>query len=105
MSATVLGQGRQLPPLPLTSLVGRTDEVATACALLCDPAIRLVTLTGPGGVGKTRLALQVLTDVAAAFDDQVLFVALANVSDPELVVPAIAQMLGLREDGTQPLIE
>ena len=66
--------------------------------------MRLVTLTGPGGTGKTRLALQVATELGELFADSIYFVDLAPVSDPALVVPIIAQTLGLREErGRSPL--
>ena len=61
-------------PTPLTPLIGRAREVTAVCALLDDPAVRLVTLTGPGGVGKTRLALQAAADLAEAFADGAVFV-------------------------------
>ena len=63
-------------PAPLTTFVGRDAEIATVSAMLGDPANRLVTLTGPGGVGKTRLALRVVADLRDEFDDGVAFVAL-----------------------------
>jgi predicted ATPase/DNA-binding CsgD family transcriptional regulator len=66
--------------------------------------VRLLTLTGPGGVGKTRLALQLMAEASVAFDDQVLFVALASINDAALVVPTIALTLDLREGGDQPLL-
>src|SRR5215217_6376388 len=88
-------------PIPLTSFVGREREVAAVLALLRRPGVRLIALTGPGGVGKTRLAIRVAAEIADAFPDGVWFVALAPVRDPALVVPTIAQTLGLRESGTR----
>jgi len=87
----------QYLPVQLTSLIGREHEVATACTLLRSPQFRLVTFTGAGGVGKTRLALQVATDLLADFSDGVSFVALAPISDPDLVIPTIAQAFGVKE--------
>jgi len=84
-------------PVPLTSLIGREQERARVYDLLQRPEVRLLTLTGTGGIGKTRLALQVATDLLADFADGVSFVLLAPVSEPDLVVPTIAQTLGLKE--------
>ncbi len=93
-----------LLPVPLSTFVGRGREVAAVAVLVRDPAVRLVTLTGPGGVGKTRLALRVAAEVAGDFADGVAFVELAAVRDPELVVPAIAQALRVRGRGDQPVV-
>jgi transcriptional regulator with XRE-family HTH domain len=84
-------------PVPLTSFFGREHEMAVVVALLRNPSVRLVTLTGPGGVGKTRLALSLAAAVADSFAEGVCFVPLAEVRNPEQVLPAIARALGLWE--------
>src|SRR5262245_292910 len=83
-------------PAQMTTLIGREHEAALVCALLRRPDVRLVTLTGPGGAGKTRLGLQIATALFDDFPDGVFFVALAPIAEPSLVVPTIAQALGLR---------
>jgi predicted ATPase/class 3 adenylate cyclase/Tfp pilus assembly protein PilF len=91
-------------PLQPTPLIGREREVAAVMAILRRPEVRLVTLTGPGGTGKTRLALQVAAEILDEYGDGVTFVALAAIGDPALVVSAIAAALGVREGGAQPLL-
>ena len=83
--------------VPHTPLLGRERELEEIETFLRDPAVRLFTLTGTGGVGKTRLAAQAARDAAELFPDGVVFVALAPLGDPSFVVPTIAQSLGLRE--------
>src|SRR6266487_3758364 len=94
-----------LPHLPilLTPLIGREQEVAAVCAQLARPDVRLLTLLGTGGIGKTRLSLEVARAMQTHFADGVYLVPLAPIRDPSLVLPAIAQELGIRESGAQPL--
>jgi predicted ATPase/class 3 adenylate cyclase/DNA-binding CsgD family transcriptional regulator len=92
-------------PIQLTSLIGREQEIAAIGHLLQRQEVRLLTLTGPGGTGKTRLGLQVAAELSEEFSDGVFFVNLAPLSDPELVVPTIAQTLGLKEAAGQPLLD
>ncbi|HSH79390.1 MAG TPA: adenylate/guanylate cyclase domain-containing protein, partial [Herpetosiphonaceae bacterium] len=83
--------------------VGRERETAAVCDLLLRQDVGLVTLTGPGGTGKTRLALQVAADLLDHFVDGAWFVNLAPLIDPSYVVPTIAQTLGVQEVGGQPV--
>ena len=85
-------------PLPRTPLIGREQELAALAALVQDEAVPLVTVTGPGGVGKTRLALQVTANVAASFAGGVAFVPLADLRDHRLLLPTLVRALSL--DGT-----
>lgn len=87
-------------PTQLTSFVGRAHEVADARRLLATT--RLLTLTGPGGTGKTRLSLQLAAESISDFSDGVFFVALGPIEDPDLVAPAILVALGLRESPHEP---
>jgi predicted ATPase/class 3 adenylate cyclase/DNA-binding XRE family transcriptional regulator len=88
-------------PEVLSSFIGRERELAEVAALLSTA--RLVTLTGTGGVGKTRLALQVATRVQGQFADGAVFVSLGPLSEPDLVLGTIARALGVVEQGSQPL--
>src|SRR5438105_10050792 len=92
-------------PIPPTSLIGREPEVAKISALLKQPEMRLLTLLGPGGIGKTRLAIAVATQMRSFFVGGTCFVGLAALNDPQLVVPTIAQELGLKESGNRPPLE
>jgi predicted ATPase/DNA-binding SARP family transcriptional activator len=90
-------------PIPLTSFIGREKELKEVAELLSNS--RLVTLTGSGGVGKTRLSIQVVADVLTRFPDGVWFLDLAPLSDPALVPTTLANLLGLRESGELPVID
>ena len=90
-------------PVSLTSLVGREPELRMIVQQIQDPACRLMTLTGPGGVGKTRLALEVAHRLGESFEDGAGFVPLVGTSAPEFIVPAIAEALGLSFSGTAEL--
>jgi predicted ATPase/DNA-binding XRE family transcriptional regulator len=92
-------------PLPLTPLIGRHKESANVTGLLQDSTVRLLTLTGPGGVGKTRLALAVAEQLGDAFPDGLIFVDLAPLRDPGLVLSQVAAALGLRETAGRALTE
>jgi predicted ATPase/DNA-binding CsgD family transcriptional regulator len=92
-------------PEQLTPLIGRAQEIQAVCTLLRQPGVRLVTLAGTGGVGKTRLGLQVASDLLIDFADGVSFVPLAPISTSELVVAAIAQTLGVKESGERSLFD
>lgn len=92
-------------PAELTLLIGREREVGQLLALLCRPSVRLVTLVGPGGVGKTRLAVQVARRLQPAFRDGVYLVSLASLNEPGLVVPTLAHTLQFQEHHGRALLE
>lgn len=95
------------PPVPLlpASLVGREAELRELRRVLAQPDVRLVTLTGPGGVGKTHLALETVAGLPDDFDDGVYWVPLADLRTPDLVLSAIARILDVRERGGIPLLQ
>jgi predicted ATPase/transcriptional regulator with XRE-family HTH domain len=90
-------------PVQPNALLGREDEVREICALLRHKDVRLLTFTGPGGIGKTHLALQVGAEMMNMVADGVWFVSLSCLADPALVLPTIAQTLGLQEAAGRPL--
>jgi hypothetical protein len=92
-------------PVHATPLLGRERELAVARERLLRDDVRLLTLVGPGGTGKTRLSLQLAADVSDRFVDGVFFVALAPISDPHLVPSTVAQALGVRDGGGRPVLD
>ncbi|MET0887781.1 MAG: DUF4062 domain-containing protein [Mycetocola sp.] len=91
------------PPTPLTRLIGRETDLNRVVELLTTDARRLVSLTGPGGIGKTRLAIAAAAAVEESFPDGVVFVDLAPIREPRLVISTIATALGIRDTGIVPL--
>jgi predicted ATPase/DNA-binding XRE family transcriptional regulator len=91
-------------PVPPTPLIGREQLVAQVAACMLRRDVRLLTLTGPGGVGKTRVALQAAAELSVAFADSACLVSLAPLGNPALVMHAIASALGLQEAGGGPLL-
>jgi len=90
---------------PWTSFIGREHELAQVIQLLDHPEVRLLTLTGPGGVGKTRLAVQVAAEVRGTFVHGTVIVPLAAVGDPKLIIPTLIQALGVPEVPGEPLLK
>ena len=92
-------------PMQPTSLVGREREISAVTEMIRRPHVRLVTLTGPGGTGKTRLSLQVAANLVDEFVDGVFFVPLASISDPSVVPSAVSRAIGVRETAAVPLLD
>ncbi|MFN8590205.1 MAG: tetratricopeptide repeat protein [Thermomicrobiales bacterium] len=106
-AAAVERRSASVLPVPLTRIIGREHEVATIENLFRRDHARLVTLTGPGGVGKTRLALHLAATIRATpgFTGDVVFVSLAEISNPSLVLPAIARAVGIHESPSQHTVD
>jgi predicted ATPase/DNA-binding CsgD family transcriptional regulator len=100
MSSTRSAALNDYPPAKLSSFVGRDRELEAICALLRQ-GVRLLTLTGPGGIGKTRLAVEIATALRPEYVNGFCYVPLAPITDPNLVIPTIARALGLRERGAR----
>ena len=90
-------------PVPATPLVGRAADVSACCDLLLRAGVRLVTITGLGGVGKTRVSLAVARQLTQHFPDGVRFAGLAALQDPQLVIASVARASGVQESGTETL--
>ena len=105
MSATSALPAAHVFPIPRSRLIGREREVATARAFLLDDAVPLLTLTGPGGSGKTRLALAIADEMAGHFADGMAWVDLASLADPSLVPATVASALGVPPVPGVPIVE
>src|SRR4051794_39519341 len=92
-------------PSQITPFIGREQEAVAVLELLLGHDTRLLTLTGPPGIGKTRLSLDVAAKLAPHYPDGVWFVPLAPVTDPSLAASSIAQVLDLKQSGNRPIAE
>ncbi len=108
-SASPASDGKRRPPrsLPVTSttLIGREQDIVEVSELLAKPEVRLVTLTGPGGIGKTRLAIAVGEQLDDRYPQGTVFVPLASIAQPELVLPRIAAAVGVTLEGVRPPLD
>ncbi|HEY3059586.1 MAG TPA: LuxR C-terminal-related transcriptional regulator [Chloroflexota bacterium] len=102
---TAVAESQTGLPLPLTTFVGRQLEIQALSQRLRQPSTRLLTLTGPGGSGKTRLAIELARELTAEFADGIYLIDLSLLSDPQLVPSAIAAALGVREWSSQPVLQ
>lgn len=100
-SRDALSLASQGLPRPLTRLFGRDGDVAAVLDLLHSPEGRLVTLSGPGGVGKTRLAIEVATRAACSYSDGAVFVSLAATGESRQLLETIGRSLDIRQSGSQ----
>jgi len=91
-------------PIPAMAFQGRAAELGTVVSALADPAVRLFTISGPGGIGKTRLALQAAAESSESFPGGLWWVALAPLRDPELALPALAEVVHVRDEEGVPLV-
>jgi predicted ATPase len=98
-------RGPRSLPVTSTTLIGREQDIVEVSNLLAKPEVRLVTLTGPGGVGKTRLAIAVGEQLDDRYPHGTVFVPLASIAEPELVLPRIAAAVGVTIDGVRPPLD
>ncbi len=104
-SDAVASRAASQAPSALTPLIGREVDSARVCALLREPAARLLTLVGAPGVGKTRLATHLARELAPSFPDGVVVISLANLDDPSAILGEIAHALGVQEGKGRPLVD